>query len=232
MPLSNPNIVPYGDNALLVEYNHTGYSEMIARHVQALAGQMRKSGFWREIVAGYDSLLVSFDPALCSAEHAVTRLDKSIRTPLQRGDEEERRCVEIPVCYGGEFGPDMKAIMTRSGLTEQGVIDLHSGQDYLVCMMGFIPGFCFLSEVPKKLHHERHATPRQHVEAGSIGIAGWQAGIYGLASPGGWQIIGRTPIRTFDKDRQSPFLIEAGDRVRFVPVGPEIFEPSDEASNS
>ena len=112
----------------------------------------------------------------------------------------------------------MQNIMTSSGLTEAAVIEKHSAQIYDVCMMGFIPGFAFLSEAPKALHHPRHTSPRLNVPAGSVGIAGWQTGVYGISSPGGWQIIGRTSLALFDKTREDPFLLSAGDQVRFVPV--------------
>ncbi len=114
--------------------------------------------------------------------------------------------------------------MASSGLSEADIIAAHSGVTYRVCMMGFIPGFAFLSEAPKSLHHPRHAEPRLSVPAGSVGIAGWQTGIYGLESPGGWQIIGRTSLRMFDKDREAPFLLSAGDTIRFVPAAKGDFD--------
>ena len=109
-------------------------------------------------------------------------------------------------------------------LSQADVIKLHSQQLYDVCMMGFIPGFAFLSEAPAELHHPRHATPRPNVRAGSVGIAGWQTGIYGQDSPGGWQIIGRTPLKIFDKSRKDLFLVKAGDQIQFVPIEAKFFE--------
>ena len=111
----------------------------------------------------------------------------------------------------------MDNIKESSGLTEQEIVALHSGQTYRVCVMGFVPGFAFLSETPSPLHHPRHAAPRLSVKAGSVGIAGWQTGVYSLPSAGGWQIIGRTPLKLFDKTREEPFLLRAGDQVKFVP---------------
>ena len=117
----------------------------------------------------------------------------------------------------------MAAIKKSSGLSQSEIIDLHSAREYRVCMMGFIPGFCFLSEVPTSLQHPRHSTPRANVPAGSVGIAGWQTGIYGLDSPGGWQIIGRTPLKLFDTSREDLFLMEAGDRIKFIPSSKALF---------
>jgi len=125
--------------------------------------------------------------------------------------------IDIPVHYGGKNGPDMETICDTAKLSVDEVITQHSAQTYRVCMMGFIPGFTFLSPAPKALHHPRLTTPRAKVPSGSIGIANWQTGIYGLESPGGWQIIGRTPLSIFDARRETPFLINAGDRVRFIP---------------
>jgi len=125
--------------------------------------------------------------------------------------------IDIPVHYGGEDGPDMARICEAAKLSVDEVISQHSAQTYRVCMMGFIPGFTFLSPAPKALHHPRLETPRVKVPAGSVGIANWQTGIYGLESPGGWQIIGRTPLSIFDANRDTPFLLNAGDRVRFIP---------------
>ena len=133
------------------------------------------------------------------------------------GESPSGKLIEIPVYYGGENGPDIETISAASKLTIDDVIAKHSQREYRVCMMGFIPGFTFLSPAPTELHHPRLATPRAKVPAGSIGIANWQTGIYGLESPGGWQIIGRTPLSIFDGKRDTPFLLNAGDRVRFMP---------------
>jgi allophanate hydrolase subunit 1 len=201
--VKSPNIRPYGDSAVLIDYETPHYSDEIYNQLSHLAERLRQQDKWIEIVPSYKSLLVVID-----VTHAPQRSGKII---------------EVPVVYGGEYGPDMDVIKKASGLSESEIIDKHSGQDYKVCMMGFIPGFCFLSEVPAILQHPRHDTPRAHVEAGSVGIAGWQTGIYGLGSPGGWQIIGRTPLTLFDPSREVPFLMEAGDTVRFIPSSKALF---------
>lgn len=222
MPVKPPLIRPYGDSALLVEYEAQGYSEEANTQLHHAAQALRLQAIWQEIVPSYKSILCVFDMAAITMKAAQKILEKTV-SQLPKAPKSTGKLIEIPVVYGGRYGPDMKAIKKSSGLTQSEIIDIHSGQDYRVCMMGFIPGFCFLSEIPAVLQHPRHATPRAHVPAGSVGIAGWQTGIYGLDSPGGWQIIGRTPLKLFDKTRENLFLMEAGDTLRFIPSSKALF---------
>jgi KipI family sensor histidine kinase inhibitor len=223
MTLKPPIILPYGDSALLVQYETEGFSQKINDAVHHLAADLRAQPQWTELVPAYDSLLCVFNLAELSLEAAEQHVKQalSLKKPpaISAG-----KTIDIPIVYGGTYGPDMGAIKKSSGLSKAEIIALHCAAPYRVCMMGFIPGFCFLSEAPAALHHPRRASPRAKIPAGSVGIAGWQTGIYGLESPGGWQIIGRTPLKIFDKNRAKPFLIEAGDTVRFVPSKPEIFK--------
>ena len=129
-----------------------------------------------------------------------------------------RRIVSIPVCYGGEFGPDLGYVADEHGLTIENLITIHSSVDYLVHMIGFAPGFPYLGGLPERIATPRRATPRLLVEAGTVGIGGSQTGIYPVATPGGWQCIGRTPVRLFRPEMNPPSLLEAGDYVRFQPV--------------
>jgi inhibitor of KinA len=131
--------------------------------------------------------------------------------------------VELPVCYGGEFGPDLEEVAARCGLSAAEVMARHSTAEYRVYMLGFSPGFPYLGGLDPAIAAPRRETPRLRVPAGSVGIAGMQTGIYPQESPGGWQIIGRTPGRLFRPDRAEPCLLGPGDRLRFVPVGPEAF---------
>ncbi len=211
-----PEIKVYGDHALLVEWKTDGFSETVNDAVHALCAYLRESGKYIEVVPGYDSLVCVFDLGLqsfeASKQHVEGVLARENLTASKTGT-----LIEIPVNYGGTYGPDMETICAAAKLSADKVITLHSQVEYRVCMMGFIPGFTFLSPAPKALHHPRLATPRAKVPAGSIGIANWQTGIYGLESPGGWQIIGQTPLSIFDAGRDAPFLLNAGDRVRFIP---------------
>ncbi len=126
--------------------------------------------------------------------------------------------MEIPVCYGNKFGPDMENVQKAHGLTMEQVILLHSTPEYLIYMIGFTPGFAFLGGLDEKLYTPRLATPRMHVPEGSVGIANNQTGMYPIASPGGWQLIGKTPLKLFAPDRANPFLYKAGDKIKFKPI--------------
>jgi len=220
--IKSPKILHYGDSAILIDYEVPGYSERVHTRLSHLAETLRGQDIWSDIVPSYKSVLVVFDLTQMTIGEATSKIDETLKT-LSRSPRRKGKVVEIPVVYGGKYGPDMATIKKSSGLTQSEIIDIHSAQDYRVCMMGFIPGFCFLSEVPSVLQHPRHETPRAHVPAGSVGIAGWQTGIYGLGSPGGWQIIGRTPLTLFDPAREKPFLMEAGDKVRFIPSSKALF---------
>jgi len=129
--------------------------------------------------------------------------------------------VEIPVCYGGEFGPDIQFVAEHNSITTDDVVRIHSGAEYQIYMIGFTPGFPFLGGLPKKLHTPRLETPRSFVPKGSVGIANNQTGIYPLASPGGWQLIGKTPLKLFTPERSNPFIYKTGDRIKFKPISAE-----------
>ena len=214
--LPDPKIQPYGDAAVLLSYDVDGFSDAASQAVLALSQYFQTQNGWTDIVCGYDSLMGTFDPQLMRLGAAVNRFQLAAQS-VHTLDPITPNTVDIPVHYGGEYGPDMGRIMDSSGLSEDGVIEAHAAQSYRVCMMGFVPGFTFLSPAPTVLHHPRHDSPRLSVPAGSIGIAGWQTGIYGLSSPGGWQIIGRTDVSIFDIKRSPIFLLKAGDQLRFVP---------------
>ena len=214
--ITPPKISPYGDHAILVDWASNSFSDVINDQVHMLAVKLRESGKYIEVVPGYDSLVCVFD----LTHHDSSSIKRHVEDVLARENFSKTELgpiVDIPVNYGGAYGPDMERICSASKLSVDDVIKKHSGETYRVCMMGFIPGFTFLSPAPKALHHPRLETPRAKVPAGSIGIANWQTGIYGLQSPGGWQIIGQTPLSIFNANRETPFLLNAGDRVRFIP---------------
>ncbi|MDE3841208.1 kinase inhibitor [Bacillus methanolicus] len=128
------------------------------------------------------------------------------------------RVVEIPVCYGGEFGPDLEYVAAFNGLTTEEVIDIHSSSDYLVYMIGFAPGFPYIGGMSEKIATPRRETPRLKIPSGSVGIAGKQTGVYPIETPGGWQLIGRTPLKLFRPNEEPPSLLMAGDKIQFVPI--------------
>jgi inhibitor of KinA len=131
--------------------------------------------------------------------------------------------VEIPVCYGGEFGPDLQDVADSHGLTAERAIELHASTTYTVYFLGFAPGFAYLGEVAEELVTPRLATPRKSVPAGSVGIAGSQTGVYPISTPGGWRLLGRTPVAMFRPERAEMSLLSIGDRVRFSPISREQF---------
>lgn len=140
---------------------------------------------------------------------------------------ETQRTIEIPVCYGGDFGPDLGFVAAHCGLSEEEIIAIHSSGDYLVYMIGFAPGFPYLGGMPERIAAPRHRTPRTVIPRGSVGIAGGQTGVYPIATPGGWQLIGRTPLELFRPESEYPSLLRAGDKVRFKPITREQYRDGD-----
>lgn len=169
-----------------------------------------------ECVPGFTSLTIHYDPVQAagglhsSLSHVLAELDESA------GDD--GRLVEIPVCYGGEYGPDLESVASLHGLAPDEVVALHAAGEYRVHLVGFVPGFPYLSGLDARLATPRRDSPRTAVPAGSVGIGGAHTGVYPVESPGGWELIGRTPLRLFDAHRDAPALLRAGDRVRFRPV--------------
>jgi len=169
----------------------------------------------REVIPGMNNLTVLLTDAQSSALDAIERLQNWWEE--SEAIEPESRLVEIPVIYGGGQGPDLDNVARHTGMTPRQVVECHSGIDYTVYFLGFQPGFPYLGGMSEKLATPRHGEPRLSVPAGSVGIGGSQTGIYPLATPGGWQLIGQTPLAMFDPKRSSPTLLLPGDHVRFVP---------------
>lgn len=207
-----------GDRGLLVEYgdvidpavNHKVRSMSIVMEGQHPEGVI-------EIVPTYRSILVIYDP-LVTSPSVLQDIFMSMENRLSDIEIPPPKIVEIPVCYGGEEGPDIGTVAETNDLSVEEVIRIHTETDYLIYMVGFTPGFPFLGGLSEKLYTPRLETPRTFVPEGSVGIANNQTGIYPIASPGGWQLIGRTPLRLFAPERDNPFLYQAGDRIRFTSI--------------
>lgn len=165
----------------------------------------------------YASILIDFDPLRIS-HSGVERAAAELFAQAAAAPLPEPRTVEIPVAYGGADGPDLEAVAALTGHTPDEVAAIHSGAKYLVYFLGFSPGFPYLGGMPESIAAPRLETPRRRVPAGSVAIGGRQTGVYPMASPGGWRIIGRTPLRLFDPDADPPVLLRMGDHVRFVPL--------------
>jgi inhibitor of KinA len=216
---------PQGEGGLVVELGDAIDPAVNAR-VHGLARAVLAALGPRvvEVVPTYRSLLVVFDPlalARAELEREVERLEDR-RAPSDEAAV-AGRLVELPVRYGGEHGPDLAAVAARAGLSEAEVVTLHAAPEYLVHMVGFTPGFPYLGGLDPRLATPRLATPRGEVPAGSVAIGGAQTGVYPVPSPGGWRLVGQTPLRLFDPARSEPFLVAPGDRVRFVPVDAAAF---------
>lgn len=212
-----------GDSAFNLEFATT-ISEQTSNLVRAAADALKADPIVGvvELVPTFCSLMVCYDPGVITFKEA-TDLIRSKLGGISSERSQIKRIVKVPVCYGGDYGPDMDTVMNHSGLSEEEVISIHSAHDYLIDMLGFLPGFAYLGGLDPRLHTPRLTVPRTVIEAGSVGIGGTQTGVYPLASPGGWQLIGRTPIKTYDPTREEPILYAAGDYLRFVPISESEF---------
>lgn len=211
-------ILTAGDSSLLVEFG-SEISPEVNQRITATVQLMKEQHIEGvvDLIPAFTSLLVNYDPRVISYEEIRKRISCLVRLEAS-AKEKRRRILEIPVCYGGEYGPDLEAIAANAGLSPEEVIRIHSSQDYLIYMLGFLPGFAYLGGLDKRIHTPRLANPRIKIRAGSVGIGGSQTGIYPLDSPGGWQLLGMTPVKTYDPDREEPILYQVGDYIRFVPV--------------
>lgn len=198
---------------------------VINKKVRAMAMMMEKEPIKGvlETIPTYRSLLIIYDPTTTNP----TKLEKEIIALEKRLSQIKippSETVEIPVCYGGEFGPDIQFVAKHNSITEADVVRIHSTAEYTIYMIGFTPGFPFLGGLPKELHTPRLETPRSFVPERSVGIANNQTGIYPLASPGGWQLIGKTPLKLFSPEHTNPFIYKVGDRIKFKPISVEDYE--------
>jgi len=175
-----------------------------------------------EWIPTYTAVSLIYDPFIIFYDQLKERIEKSF-AEMKEMELPAAKITEIPVLYGGEEGPDISLVAERNKLDEQTVIDIHTSRDYLIYMMGFIPGFTYLGGMSEKIATSRKSNPRAEIQAGSVGIAGKQTGIYPVKSPGGWQIIGKTPVKLYDESKASPILLEAGNYIRFMPIGEQEF---------
>lgn len=217
---ANVKYFPAGETAILVRFGDTISEELhqvVRTFVQVLKNDSNYGTGITELVPAYTDVLVYYDLAFFSFHELIDHL-KGLVTTMDSVELPASRVVELPVCYGGEHGNDLQEVALRNKLTEEQVIAIHSAAEYLVYMLGFTPGFAYLGGLDKQISTPRREQPRTIIPAGSVGIAGDQTGIYPIESPGGWQLIGRTPVKLFDPGNDNPFLLEAGDKLRFVPI--------------
>lgn len=219
----NARIVAAGDSALIIEFDERIDPEINRRAIAvADAVQSVPVPGVRDIVPTYRSVAVYFDPLKTDYESLVQRLETAAGASTVSA--RERPPIRIPVCYGGELGPDLGNVAAFAGISESDAIAIHASATYRVYMLGFVPGFAYMGVVDDRIAAPRRATPRVRVPLGSVGIAGVQTGIYPAETPGGWQLIGRTPLKPFDLSRAEPFLMKAGDAVQFFPIDRREFD--------
>ena len=232
-------IFSLGDSAITLDFGNV-IDEEINQYIIALFYQLKEKPLQGmiEAVPAYSSLTIYYDPFLLqkiirenktSCEWITEQLEKRIQLPLEQ-NENKPSVIKIPVCYDKEFGPDLELIANEKDISIDEVIRIHLSKDYRVYMLGFLPGFSYMGQVDEKIEMPRKTQPRQKVEAGSVGIAGKQTGIYPVASPGGWQIIGRTPLKMFDRSlankekTESICLLHPGDEVMFYSITKDEFK--------
>lgn len=210
--------LPAGDAALTIELG-SRIALSVNRRVRAFCQAVEEAQIPGviEVVPTYRSFTVYFDPLLLDLDSLIQRL-RPLETTVERVSPDASRIVEIPVIYGGTYGPDLSSVAKLTGLREEGVIQLHSRPIYHVYMLGFTAGFPYLGPLHPRLRVRRLETPRLKIPAGSVGVAGSQTGIYPRESPGGWRIIGWTPLTLFDPTADLPAVLRPGDRVRFRSV--------------
>jgi len=213
-----------GDKGLVVEFGNE-ISESVNEKVRGMYLAIQKNqmpGIY-ELIPTYRSLLIQYNPLVIEIDSLIEKLSE-IEKDLGAIDLPKPRTVEIPTIYGGEFGEDLGFVAEHNGLSEDEVIKIHSSTDYRIYMLGFTPGFSYLGGMSEKIAAPRLKTPRTKIPGGSVGIAGKQTGIYPMESPGGWQLIGRTPVKLYDPASETPIILQAGDYIRFIPIDKDEYD--------
>lgn len=222
-------IEPLGDSALIIRVVEEFHPEESLDAVLRAAQELERAALPGviELAPAYATVGVFFDPARTELDALRTEIEDALRkmepAPSHAGSGST---IEVPVCYENEFAPDLRAVAWHANLSIEEVVQRHASASYRVSCVGFTPGFPYLSGLPAELATPRRDSPRKRIPPGSVGIGGTQTGIYPSVSPGGWNIIGRTPLRLFDVQREPPALFHAGDRVRFRRISREEFEQS------
>ncbi len=216
--MSYPQIKITGDTSVAVVFGNeisTDINTKIRAFDEALAEEQIDGVY--ETVPTYCSLTIHYAPEKIRYEALKERLE-ALLAVAHKAQKLNTIVMEIPVVYGGEYGPDLETVAAHNGMSTEDVIRIHSGAEYLIYMLGFTPGFSYMGGMDESIATPRLKTPRVLIPAGSVGIAGKQTGIYPIDSPGGWQLIGRTPVKLYDAHRDTPILLDAGLHVKFIPI--------------
>lgn len=211
-------LMPAGDSALVVEFGDK-IDENVNAHVHALARKIEEQHIEGivEVVPTFRSVLVQYDVFVCSYSK-ISDMILGLADHLDGFDKTTKKIVKIPCCYGARFGLDLADMEKLTGLDRDEIIAIHSATDYKIYMLGFLPGFVYLGGLDKRIEVPRLKTPRVKIRKGAVGIGGNQTGIYPMDSPGGWRLMGATPIDLYDENREPPILLAAGEYIRFVPI--------------
>lgn len=211
-----------GDSALVIEFGNE-ISVDINKKIRKMMDDIKKENIDGivELVPTYCSLLINYDVLKIDYNTLVEKLKTFLNNNLETAEGEEVTLVEIPTLYNDEVGPDLSYVAEHNKLSKEEVIKIHTGTDYLVYMLGFMPGFTYLGGMSEKIATPRLESPRLQIYPGSVGIAGKQTGMYPSMSPGGWRIIGRTPLKLYNPDSDTPVYISSGDYVRYVSISEE-----------
>ena len=211
-----------GDSALVIEFGNE-ISVDINKKIRKMMDDIKKENIDGiiELVPTYCSLLINYDVLKIDYNTLVEKLKTFLNNDVETTEGEEVTLVEIPTLYNDEFGPDLSYVAEYNKLSKEEVIKIHTGTDYLVYMLGFMPGFTYLGGMSEKIATPRLESPRLQIYPGSVGIAGKQTGMYPSMSPGGWRIIGRTPLKLYNPDSDTPVYISSGDYVRYVSISEE-----------
>ena len=208
-----------GDKSIVVEFGNE-INEDINKKVISLMKVIEKSSLKNvvtEMVPTYRSLMINYNPLNIEYDDLINKV-KELEQKMEEIKIEKSKIHEIPVCYNNQFGIDIETVANHNNLTVDEVIQIHTSKEYLIYMLGFTPGFPYLGGMDERIATPRLQIPRTKIHAGSVGIAGTQTGVYPIDSPGGWQIIGRTPIKLYDENREQQILLTAGDFIKFVPI--------------
>ena len=212
---------PAGDCALVAEFGQV-IDETVNEQVHGMARWLRERPIpgIQEVLPTFRSLMIYYDPIRISYQRLVRKLENCPDLSVT-GQVSEKRILEVPCCYDG---PDLESMEQLTGLSREKIVEIHSGVDYKIYMMGFLPGFVYLGGLDERICAPRLDTPRTRIEPGSVGIGGSQTGVYPVASPGGWRILGFTPLKFYDPSREDPILCKAGEYLRFVPISRTEYE--------
>lgn len=226
---------PLGDNAVIIELGEDMNIET-QKKVEMISSFFddHPPDWIIEYIPAFTTVAIFYDPVKVINIHNNGFLKppydcvcddlKNMLTGVKVSETVEPRVVEIPVCYGGELGPDLDYVANSNGITTEEAIEIHSNGDYLVYMIGFAPGFPYIGGMSDKIATPRRESPRLKIPAGTVGIAGKQTGVYPIETPGGWQLIGKTPLKLFQPNEASPSLLKAGDKIRFKPITYKMYQ--------